>query len=335
MPAAINFKNAVVPAKKVFEITSFAGIDLSSAPADIDKKRSPDAPNIMPDSKGNPVKRPGFLFTQKLPGGINGSFRLGDKRIIHSGDALFIGEEKIWDGMADEISSGQVVGDKLYIFDGFEALVFDGNDVHHLCDDAYIPTVLISQNADECERKTVLKGDGMSTRFVLPGKPSEIISVSVGGTGMEYSVEEEILIFSSAPEENSEIIINAKYENEPGGNLKEEFNLISRRWKESFLCDTGTEKSFTLSKKNLSEEAVKAFVMNEKGVFEEKTEGTDFFVDREKGKVVLNLAAKELQTSLSRKLGTKVRVKQNDKKGKIEIEFYDNETLNRILSFIK
>ena len=55
---------------------------------------------------------------------------------------------------------------------------------------------------------------------------------------------------------------------------------------------------------------------------------------KEKGEVVMNLAAKELQTSLSRKLGTKVRVKQNDKKGKIEIEFYDDETLNRILSYL-
>ena len=55
---------------------------------------------------------------------------------------------------------------------------------------------------------------------------------------------------------------------------------------------------------------------------------------KEKGAVVMNLAAKELQTSLSRKLGTKVRVKQNDKKGKIEIEFYDDETLSRILSYL-
>lgn len=55
---------------------------------------------------------------------------------------------------------------------------------------------------------------------------------------------------------------------------------------------------------------------------------------KEKGKVVINLAAKELQTSLSRKLGTKVRVKQNDKKGKIEIEFYDDDSLNRILEYL-
>ena len=55
---------------------------------------------------------------------------------------------------------------------------------------------------------------------------------------------------------------------------------------------------------------------------------------KEKGEVVMNLAAKELQLGLSRKLGTKVRVKQNDKKGKIEIEFYDEETLNRILSYL-
>ena len=31
---------------------------------------------------------------------------------------------------------------------------------------------------------------------------------------------------------------------------------------------------------------VKAFVMNEKGEFEEKTEGKDFSVDREKGKIL-------------------------------------------------
>ena len=56
---------------------------------------------------------------------------------------------------------------------------------------------------------------------------------------------------------------------------------------------------------------------------------------KEKSKVVINLAAKDLQNSLSKKFGTKVRVKQNDKKGKIEIEFYDTETLNRILSHFK
>ncbi|MBQ8594947.1 MAG: hypothetical protein IJ406_03210 [Oscillospiraceae bacterium] len=288
MPAKIDFLKAAAPVKKVVEITSFAGIDLSSAPADIDRKRSPDAPNMMPDSKGNPVKRPGFSFLEKLPGRINGSFSLGEKKIIHSGDSLFLEGEKIWEGMADELSSGRVVGDRLFIFDGFEALVFDGNDVHPICDVAYVPTVLISKNADECVRKTVLKGDGTSTEFVLEQIPAEIISVKKGETEAEYSLLEEKLVLKTAPAENEEITVEARYENEPGGMLKEEFNLLSRRWKESFLCETGTEQNFTLSQENLSEEAVRAWVMNENGEMEEKTEGEDFSVDRENGKIIFN-----------------------------------------------
>ena len=159
MPEMMNFPAGATPAKKVFEITSFAGIDLSSAPADVDKKRSPDAPNMMPDSLGNPVKRPGFSTLFNLGGRINGSFSLGGKRVIHAGDALYFEGEKIWDGMADEISTAEVIGNRLYIFDGFEALVFDGNDVHPISDEAYVPTVLISKNADFAERETVLKGD--------------------------------------------------------------------------------------------------------------------------------------------------------------------------------
>lgn len=288
MPAMLNFSGGSSPVKKVLEITSFAGIDLSSAPADIDIKRSPDAINMMPDSKGNPIKRPGFEFVRNLPGRINGSFALGDKRIIHAGDALFVDGEKIWDGMTDEISSGQVLKDKLYIFDGFEALVFDGNDVSPLTEKAYIPTVLISKNADECTRETVLKGNGMSTKFILDHKPTEIYSLTVNGASAEYSISGEEITFSTAPEDNAEIILNARYVNEPGGSAKEEFNLISRRWKESFLCDTGTEKAFTLSQKNLSEETVLISVRDDKGNWQQKTEGTDFSVDRENGKVLFN-----------------------------------------------
>lgn len=285
MPELLNFGNSSGPSKKVLEITSFAGIDLSSAPADIDRRRSPDAPNMMPDSKGNPIKRTGFFLSGNYGARINGAFVFGEKIVIHAGDSLFIDGEKIWDGMADEISTGQIVGNKLYIFDGFEALVCDGTDAHPLSDEAYIPTVLISKNADECERETVLKGNGTSTIFALEHEPAEIRSLTVNGGSTSYTTEGGSIKFSTPPEENSEIIVRARYENEPGGALKEEYNLISTRWKESFLCDTGTEKSFTLSQENLSEGKVRAWIMNDKGEMEEKTEGTDFSVDREKGKV--------------------------------------------------
>lgn len=285
MPKMMNFPASAGNPKKVLEITSFAGIDLSSAPADIDRRRSPDAPNMMPDSKGNPVKRPGFSYIGKLSGRVNGSYKLGDRRLIHSGDSLFLDGERIWDGMADERSSAQSVGGKLFIFDGQEALCFDGDCVFPLSDIAYVPTVLISKNADSCERETVLRGDGTSTEFFLEHEPAEVVSVKNGRTDVEYSIDEDKIIFSSVPAEGAEITVVARYENEPGGSLKEEMNLISRRWKESFLCDTGTEQDFTLSKEGLSEGKVRAWVADENGELIEKTEGTDFSVDREKGKI--------------------------------------------------
>lgn len=290
MPAMINFTDGGSLSEKVFEITSFAGIDLSSAPADIDKKRSPNAPNMMPDSKGNPIKRPGFSYIKKYSGRINGSFMLGEKRLIHAGTKLYFDGEEIRDGMANELSSAQVVGDKLYIFDGKEALVYDGTSVSTVCEKAYIPTVLISKSADECIRETVLKGDGVTSEFTLEKEPTEVISVTVDGVSTEFTLSEDKIKLETAPEENSEIKIKAKYKNEPGGSLKEEFNLVSKRWKESFLCDTGTEKIFTLSQKELSSDTVKAWVMDQNGVFTEKTENTDFTVDRAKGKITFSNA---------------------------------------------
>lgn len=290
MPEKIDFGNFAGPSKKVIEITSFAGIDLSSAPADIDKRRSPDAPNMMPDSKGNPIKRTGFFLSENLGARINGAFVFGDHTVIHAGESLFIDGKKVWDGMADELSTGQILGNRLYIFDGLEALVCDGEDAWPLSDEAYIPTVLISKNADECERETVLKGDGTSTIFSLEHEPAEIKSLSVGGSSFGFTLEGGKIRFNTAPAENAEIIIRARYENEPGGTVKEEFNLLSMRWKESFLCDTGTEKNFTLSKEKLSKGKVKAWIMDEKGKFIEKTEGTDFSVDREKGKISFSSA---------------------------------------------
>lgn len=285
MPALMNFPGGSVPAKRILEITSFRGVDLSSAPADIDKSRSPDAPNMMPDSKGNPIKRTGFFLSENYGARINGAFVFGDHVVIHAGTKLFIDGKRVWDGMADNLSTGQIIKEKLYIFDGLEALICDGEDAWPLSEEAYIPTVLVSKNADECEKETVLKGDGMSTHFVLEHKVEQVVSLTVNGSSANYKIDGESLVFTTAPVQGAEIILKAKYKNEPGGALKEEFNLISSKWKESFLCDTGTEKNFTLSQEKLSKGKVRAWVMDEDGKFVEKKENEDFTVDRTKGKI--------------------------------------------------
>ena len=96
MPVAMNFSGGNVPAKNILEISSFRGVDLSSAPADIDKSRSPDAPNMMPDSKGNPIKRTGFFLSENYGERINGAFVFGEHLVIHSGSSLFIDGKKIF-----------------------------------------------------------------------------------------------------------------------------------------------------------------------------------------------------------------------------------------------
>ncbi len=54
----------------------------------------------------------------------------------------------------------------------------------------------------------------------------------------------------------------------------------------------------------------------------------------DKQKPKQNLAALELQENLSHKLGTKVRISEGKQKGKIEIEFYDQDGLNKIVNLL-
>ncbi len=49
----------------------------------------------------------------------------------------------------------------------------------------------------------------------------------------------------------------------------------------------------------------------------------------------LNIAKDELENSLSTALGTKVKVIQKKNKGKIEIEFYDKESLEKIVNLLR
>ena len=62
----IDFGEAPTIRKNVFLVDAFRGIDLSSAPASVDKTRSPDAPNMISDLMGKPVKRCGFGLCEQI-----------------------------------------------------------------------------------------------------------------------------------------------------------------------------------------------------------------------------------------------------------------------------
>lgn len=77
-----------------------------------------------------------------------------------------------------------------------------------------------------------------------------------------------------------------------GGTTYEALNLLGLSWKESFLGKAGV-KEYQLATIELGEEAVKAEILGEDGEWQEKTEGTDFTVDREKGLVTFHTAPGE------------------------------------------
>ena len=74
-----------------------------------------------------------------------------------------------------------------------------------------------------------------------------------------------------------------------GGTTLEPLNLIGRKWKESFLSD-GTSKVYQLTTEKLDADAVTVRIMTKEGEWEDKKEGTDFTVDREKGTVTFTTA---------------------------------------------
>lgn len=77
-----------------------------------------------------------------------------------------------------------------------------------------------------------------------------------------------------------------------GGTTYEALNLLGLAWKESFLGKADV-KEYQLTTIELGEEAVKAEILGEDGEWSEKTEGTDFTVDREKGLVTFHTAPGE------------------------------------------
>lgn len=208
-------------------IETFRGVDLNNSPTNVDKSRSPAAPNMIRDQVGKVRKRMGYTTAATAPGRINGHYELEEETLIHAGDKLYR-----WDGgetfeelgaMADQKSRGFVFEEKLYLLDGTTYQVYDGKALKSVSEGAYVPTIIISRNP----------------------------------TG--------------------------------GGNAYEALNLLGTKWTESFL-GTADATAYQLTTEELSDEAVTAQILNADGEWIDKTEGTDFTVDRTKGIVTFKTA---------------------------------------------
>lgn len=144
-------------AKYVKRYASFKGVDMSSAVTEVDESRSPDAPNMIADSEGFPQKRTGFKIMWSFPGKINGIYSLviGGVRqfVIHAGTKLYKNDGTknydsadmlLYEGLNDNVSTGFVTGEKLYILDGSNYVVFDGETVKNVEEEGYVPTTMIA-----------------------------------------------------------------------------------------------------------------------------------------------------------------------------------------------
>lgn len=140
-----NIEDAPTIKRSVYNVEKFKGIDLSSSPAQISETRSPDAPNMIGDLLGKPTKRTGYHLVRNYGAKINGRYEILGHEVIHAGTNLYLDGNLVWSGMKNGKSTAQTVGEKLYIFDGEEPVICDGEDAFPLSDEAYIPTVYISK----------------------------------------------------------------------------------------------------------------------------------------------------------------------------------------------
>jgi hypothetical protein len=90
------------------ELSKFRGVDLTSSVVNVDLRRSPDAPNMIPDADGFPAKRPGWHTLARLDGQVNGAYSLQkegkEHELVHAGTKLY---EMLLD--TDELPEGGVL----------------------------------------------------------------------------------------------------------------------------------------------------------------------------------------------------------------------------------
>lgn len=133
-------------------IDRFAGNDLTNAPSSVALSRSPHAINMIRDVPGKVCKMQGFKTLFTASGKINGCFILQDNTaILHSGTDLY--HILSWDNplsspltihLANTKSKGVYLADKLYIYDGINAVVWDKDNIVTLESIVKTPRVTIA-----------------------------------------------------------------------------------------------------------------------------------------------------------------------------------------------
>ncbi len=132
MPRIMPAPTASPPKENIIKIDKFRGVDLSSAPMNVHKSRSPWAINMMPDMNGYPVKRPGYHTVNTFADRINGYFVLktpaAEKHLLHAGTKLYLVDGDvstiIYSDMHDVRTKALQMNSRMWLWDGKTYLVY-------------------------------------------------------------------------------------------------------------------------------------------------------------------------------------------------------------------
>jgi len=229
--------------------SNLAGVDFTNDPAKVSLSRSPNCINMYKDyenTEGNCVQtRPGLtpmltnderkhLIVSKKDYRckVNGIFVFKKehrkKILFHINNILYASDYPsqtysldniLSENMNDENSSFVVFENKLYINDGENYLVYDGESLKNVSENAFIPTTTISRKASgggvlyqdvnvlTGRRKNSFVADGKSTEYFLDTKLIEdeevkvyVNDIQIDSTEFTVNRVNGCIIFNTAPE---------------------------------------------------------------------------------------------------------------------------------------
>lgn len=189
-------------------IDTFGGVDFLSHPDKVDMRRSPEAKNMLCSDTGFLHKRDGYKRLFDFGFTIYGIHRLmtqddGEKLLVHAGSYLYlfskIGEVILLaDDMAEGFSSSFTFKNILYILDGRNIKMYDGEAVSNLKDSGYAPlTTRFSDNGSMTgeavetpnmlspRRRNTFIGNG-AQGFLLDSRTIDTAPVTVKINGTPY-----------------------------------------------------------------------------------------------------------------------------------------------------
>ena len=218
----------------------FRGVDFLNEPSLVAINRSPDALNVWKNYKDTQETcietRPGYRKIAQIGTKINGIYLFNlSTAIVHSGNSLYEWSnfpsepnettlKEIYNNMnSNERTSFNKFGDNLYINDGSNYILYDGNQVREVKEDAFIPRTTIGRkptgggetlqdvNVLQPKRTNSFLADGTSTQYVLDAigiDSTEVIAVVnditlTEGTDFTVNRASGIVTFNTAPAQPS------------------------------------------------------------------------------------------------------------------------------------